>query len=409
MAAPLAGLASCAVALLSGCSRRAPAVQGWLAPLLQHQGVGLHEVAAPPARAPEARKRPRGCDGGGAPPHDGPEHLEECLWLCERVFQLCARPLVRRQPARPVRWRRGSACALPARVGTDAGPPRAKASAWYACMYRHRDALRPCDVGVVLGAQDEAAAPPQPLQAAGAAARGEAGPPRLIVHNLFALEAAHIAQARLRPGAVRRAARPPLCGHAARAPAGLSTGACPPVDARDSGDVRAPARVLPGLGTRRGCGAVRTKTQGFPESVRNPEPGRGAAQALGVPSLAASPCLVPYAAPAALRTRLARHFPALCAALDASPPGAAPPYPNPNPVMTLLSTRTCPTGAPCHRLPLGSDAGRALASGRPHAAPPRSAAHPRARHASQQSVHGLQQWTDAALDMRAGVHSPLPA
>lgn len=46
-------------------------------------------------------------------------------------------------------------------------------------------------------------------------------------------------------------------------------------------------------------------------------------QALAVPSLAASPCLVPYAAPSTLSARLARDHPALHAALHASPPGAA--------------------------------------------------------------------------------------
>ncbi|KAK9835230.1 hypothetical protein WJX81_007555 [Elliptochloris bilobata] len=127
--------------------------QTWLAPLLQHHGVGLRAIT-------EA------------------VHLEECVRVCEEVFQI--------------------------RVST-------------------LDA-----VGQSSCTRLQAAQPP---------GNSPEGPPRLLVHNLFALEAHHIAQA------------------------------------------------------------------------------------LAVPSLAASPCLVPYAAPAALPTRLARDHPALHAALHASPRG----------------------------------------------------------------------------------------
>jgi hypothetical protein len=194
-----------------------------------------------------------------------------------RVPAPCPAPGARRPPGRPERWRRGSAGALRARVGTDAGPPRAEVSALKACMYWQRVVLRSWDIGAMPGAQNEAAAPPPPLPAAGAAARGEAGPPRLIVHNLFALEAVHIAQARLRLAPCQAPPRQPL-----------ST----PQRGRLPGSARAPAHLWthgtsgPPPGCRQvlehaGGAASGAKNRRFPRYVRKPKPGRGCGAGAG--------------------------------------------------------------------------------------------------------------------------------
>lgn len=127
--------------------------------------------------------------------------------------------------------------------------------------------------------QDEAGEPAcAGSHAQAAAASGADGSPRLLVHNLFALEAYHIAQV-----------RDPLPPHACSRLASLNH--------RVSASKQ--------HATKKQC------THGC------------AGQALEVPTLAASPCLVPYAAPSALAARLARQHPALLAALSNSPPGVS--------------------------------------------------------------------------------------
>ncbi len=71
----------------------------WLAPLLQHHGVGLQTLSSTPTRSPEPRKRQRGFEDG-APSASGGRSceaasLEECVRVCETFFQLRVQTMVR--------------------------------------------------------------------------------------------------------------------------------------------------------------------------------------------------------------------------------------------------------------------------------------------------------------------------
>ena len=73
-------------------------MQAWLAPLLQHHGVGLQTLGSAPTRSPEPRKRQRSFEDG-APSASAKRcgeaaSLEECVRVCEKFFRLCVQTLV---------------------------------------------------------------------------------------------------------------------------------------------------------------------------------------------------------------------------------------------------------------------------------------------------------------------------
>ena len=72
--------------------------QAWLAPLLQHHGVGLQLLSSAPTRSPEPRKRQRTCEDG-APSASATRcgeaaSLEECVRVCEKFFRLRVQTMV---------------------------------------------------------------------------------------------------------------------------------------------------------------------------------------------------------------------------------------------------------------------------------------------------------------------------